>query len=358
MNMEFAEILSTLDPRLPCGEDLEYDADFLRLQQSAAERSEQQFGTTIIPAQPPDWLEVEKQALALLERTRDIRVIAHLTRAWTETRGLPGYADGLTLCADALERYWEAVHPRLDSVGENDPLPRVNALASLGDVHGCARSARSASLIEGVHGNLSLREAESVLDGSRALSDAYPGGRARLVEHLRQAHLAGDAKLAALTAAARALRYIQELVAEKLGSEWMPDYNVILRSLDIVAQDLQQDLQDMAAAASEHRDAAGDHAPQAAGNAHASGARPGAPAAPLRWQDAQIQSRAEAAAMLTKVCAYFEVHEPGHPAPYLIRRAQQLIPLSFHDIIRNLAPQGLEQFEAWLPRDAEGRPAP
>lgn len=32
MTMEFADILNTLDSRLPCGEDLEYDADFLQLQ--------------------------------------------------------------------------------------------------------------------------------------------------------------------------------------------------------------------------------------------------------------------------------------------------------------------------------------
>ncbi len=141
--MEFADILTALDPRLPCGEDLEYDAEFLQLQQAAVERSEQQFGSTIIPAQPPDWREVEKLSRGLLERTRDVRIMGYLTQAWTEVRGLPGYADGLTLVADTLERYWDAVHPRLDSVGENDPMPRINALASLGDLAGCARSARA-----------------------------------------------------------------------------------------------------------------------------------------------------------------------------------------------------------------------
>ncbi|WP_427184041.1 type VI secretion system protein TssA [Bordetella bronchialis] len=368
MTMEFAEIPSTLEgaapgraapgPWLPCGEDLEYDADFLRLQQSAAERSEQQFGTTIIPAQAPDWREVEKQALALLERTRDIRVMSHLTRAWTETRGLPGYADGLALCAEALEDYWEALHPRLDSVGEDDPLPRVNALASLGDVQGCARSVRSASLIDGVHGRLSLREAESILDGSRPQADAYPGGRARLVEHLRQAWVAGDPRLSSLAAAERTLRRIQETVAARLGSEWMPDYTAVLRALDIVLQDLHAP-GDGGRAAHEADAAAMDgHGADAALPAGAPAAPP-QPAAPsVRRQDAQIHTRDEAMAMLTKVCAYFEVHEPGHPAPYVIRRAQQLIPMSFHDIMRNLAPQGLEQFELLLPRDADGRPAP
>src|SRR5690606_12533053 len=161
--MEFADILTALDPRLPCGEDLEYDAEFLQLQQAAIERSEQQFGSTIIPAEPPDWREVERLARALLERTRDVRIMEYLTQAWTEVRGLRGYADGVTLVADTLERYWDAVHPRLDlDDGDHDPMPRINALASLGDHAGGARSARSSRLVNGVHGQLSLRDAESL----------------------------------------------------------------------------------------------------------------------------------------------------------------------------------------------------
>ncbi|HYG45362.1 MAG TPA: type VI secretion system protein TssA [Bordetella sp.] len=346
--MEFADILTALDPRLPCGEDLEYDAEFLQLQQAAVERSEQQFGSTIIPAQPPDWREVEKLARGLLERTRDVRIMGYLTQAWTEVRGLPGYADGLTLIADTLDRYWDAVHPRLDSVGDNDPMPRINALASLGDMGGCARSARSSRLVNGVHGQLSLRDAESVLDGSRSDPDFYPGGRARLVEHLRQASLQQDGDLAGLVTAMQALRRIQDQVADKLGREWVPDYAGILRTLDMVLQALGD-----SGTTSMAEEIVGDAAPVASPAASATAA---AAAPALRWQDAQIQSREEAAAMLAKVCAYFEVHEPSHPAPYLIRRAQQLIALSFHDIMKNLAPQGLEQFEAWLPRDADGGP--
>ncbi|MCD0503054.1 type VI secretion system protein TssA [Bordetella petrii] len=348
--MEFADILTALDSRLPCGEDLEYDAEFLQLQQAAVERSEQQFGSTIIPAQPPDWREVEKLARGLLERTRDVRIMGYLTQAWTEVRGLPGYADGLALVADTLDRYWDAVHPRLDSVGDEDPMPRINALASLGDHAGCARSARSSRLVNGVHGQLSLRDAESLLDGSRSDPDFYPGGRARLVEHLRQASLQQDSDLGALLTARQALGRIQQQVSDKLGQEWVPDYAGILRTLDVVAQALG-DTGTVPVA----EPAVGDATPAASAPATAAASAP-AQAPALRWQDAQIQSREEAAAMLAKVCAYFEVHEPSHPAPYLIRRAQQLISLSFHDIMKNLAPQGLEQFESWLPRDADGGP--
>ncbi|OZI38564.1 hypothetical protein CAL29_02500 [Bordetella genomosp. 10] len=350
--MEFADILTALDPRLPCGEDLEYDADFLLLQQAAVGKAEQQFGSTIIPADPPDWREVERRAHALLERTRDIRIISHLTQAWTEIRGLPGYAQGLTLAADALERYWEPVHPRLQGEDDEDmdPMPRIYALTSLGDVQGCARSARSASLLSGVHGQLSLRDAEAVLDGTRTDNDAYPGGRARLVQSLRAAAMQGSADVNAVGEAAAALLRIQELVNARLGAEWAPDYRGILRTLQCVAQQLQDESAagdgkaDVDLADSTNTGAPKVDAPQ-----------PQRPAPALRWQDAQIQSRDDAVLMLAKVCAYFDAHEPSHPAPYLIQRAQQLISMRFHDIIRNLAPQGLEQFEAWLPKDPDGR---
>nr|WP_063641538.1 type VI secretion system protein TssA [Achromobacter insolitus] len=351
MTMEFADILNTLDSRLPCGEDLEYDADFLQLQQAAAGRDEQQFGSTIIAAQPPDWREVERLARALLERTRDLRIIALLTSAWTEIRGLPGYSDGLALAVDTLERYWEPVHPRLDSVGENDPMPRMNALAAFGDMQGCARSVRSASLVSGVHGQLSLRDTEALLDGSRQDADAYPGGRPRLVERLRQAWAQGNTDVHALQSAAEALRRMQKLVTDKLGASWTPDYAAMLRTLDLVL-DATRDSHPAQPAEPLADEARAEDPPAAGAQAAATAGGPG------RRQDLSIQSRDEAVAMLSKVCAYFEANEPGHPAPYLIRRAQQLIPMSFHDIIRNLAPQGLEQFEAWLPRAEANRQEP
>ncbi|CAM4018963.1 type VI secretion system protein TssA [Bordetella tumulicola] len=349
--MEFADILTSLDSRLPCGEDLEYDPEFLQLQQAAVERSEQQFGSTIIPAQPPDWREVEKLARGLLERTRDVRIMGYLTQAWAEVRGLPGYADGVKLVADTLERYWEAVHPHLDSEDDHDPMPRINALTSLGDHAGCARSVRSSRLVNGVHGQLSLRDAESLLDGTRSDPDFYPGGRVRLVEHLRQSWVQKEPELVALTNAAQALRRIQKQVTDKLGQEWVPDYTGILRTLDVATLALG-DSAPVTTVSASIGDASADDTAVTTSEQHAT--LVAAPAPVLRWQDAQIQSRDDAIAMLTKVCAYFEVHEPSHPAPYLIRRAQQLVSMSFHDIMKNLAPQGLEQFENWLPRDANG----
>ncbi|MBN3793026.1 type VI secretion system protein TssA, partial [Burkholderia sp. Ac-20353] len=155
-------LLTAVAPHAPCGTNLEYDADFLLLRERATPRTEQQYGDTVIPAETPDWGAVEQLALALCERTKDLRVAAHLTRSWTELRGLPGHADGLALVAGLLERWWDDVHPRVDADGDTDPTPRINALAEVAGAHDCARAARRQPLLDG---GPSVRDAERILDG-------------------------------------------------------------------------------------------------------------------------------------------------------------------------------------------------
>ncbi len=72
--------------------------------------------------------------------------------------------------------------------------------------------------------------------------------------------------------------------------------------------------------------------------------------APLNWRSAQIQSRDDAQLMLDKVKNYFRLHEPSHPAPLMIDRVQRLITLDFMQIVRDLAPDGLNQLETILGR--------
>ena len=88
MNIE--EFLAPISPDKPCGENLEYDADFQLMNQASQGKAEQQFGDTIIPAEPADWNTVEKFATSLLSRTKDLRVMLALTHAWTRRRGLAG----------------------------------------------------------------------------------------------------------------------------------------------------------------------------------------------------------------------------------------------------------------------------
>ena len=118
MAIDTDTLLAPVDADNPCGDNLEYDADFLAMARAAAGKAEQQFGSTIIPEEAPDWVQVERLATSLLARTKDLRVMLYLTRAWTQLRGLPGYADGLTLIHQSILRYWDALQPALSSTAK------------------------------------------------------------------------------------------------------------------------------------------------------------------------------------------------------------------------------------------------
>lgn len=60
-----------------------------------------------------------------------------------------------------------------------------------------------------------------------------------------------------------------------------------------------------------------------------------------------LNNRGEAVLMLDTVLAYFDKHEPSHPAPVLIRRAKKMIGMDFAEIIEELLPEAvtsLQQF--------------
>ena len=63
----------------------------------------------------------------------------------------------------------------------------------------------------------------------------------------------------------------------------------------------------------------------------------------LRVENLKIETRADAMAALDSLCRYFQNHEPASPVPLLLERAKRLIPMSFVDILRELAPDGLSQ---------------
>lgn len=336
-------LLAPISADAPCGPDLEYDADFLALLRSAAGKPEEQYGDTLIAAQPPAWRDVERIALALLARTKDLRVVVPLTYAWIDSRGLEGYADALRLTSSLLDAYWEPLYPLLAVDGTPDPLPRFNVLAELAGPQGCARAAREQPLL----GVLSVSAAVNVLqqgegaDGGYGDGDTYAGGRERLVREWRDAFESGSPALHAGLTVGEQLAHLRRIVSERLGYAWTLD-----------ASALEQQLATLVAALPSGRatQATQDATPEAAGHEPQStsqqrgAARPAA-ANGAAWRDAEISSRADIDFGLEKMCRYFELHEPSHPAPLFLRRAQRLLSLNFYEIFRDIAPESVRELD-------------
>ena len=129
--IDVESLLAPIDADRVCGAELDYDADYLALERSIEGQPERQYGDTVIPAEGPDWSLVLRQAGQLLGRSKDFRLTTFVARALTRKHGLAGAVQGLQLSLELARRHWDEAHPLVHVDGEDDPLPRSNALSSL-----------------------------------------------------------------------------------------------------------------------------------------------------------------------------------------------------------------------------------
>src|SRR5262250_935427 len=107
--MAFVDVAALLEPisaEAPSGEAIEYDAQYIELETTARGKPEQEVGDTIVPAEEPDWREVERLALELAARSKDLRVGVYLARAELKLAGLGGFREALELLQGYLSQHW------------------------------------------------------------------------------------------------------------------------------------------------------------------------------------------------------------------------------------------------------------
>jgi type VI secretion system protein ImpA len=316
---------SPLGEGSPAGDDLEYEPAFIALEQAGAGKPERQYGDSIFPAEPPDWPAVHEHATALAARTRDLRVAVWLTRCGARMAGLDGVCRGLELVHSLLDHLWASVHPQLDAADSDDPTMRMNALAPLADATTGLADLRAAAIAP-VRGAITVRDLELALAGAEAAAGetvpTEPGVLQALQDLLARQPQAAAAARGALAAA----ESIVALLAERVGQDRAPDLEPLLALLRCV---------DRAVARARGVD-------EAAASAEDDGAVAGAPSG---GAPSGIRNRADAVRELERVCDWIERNEPSNPAPLLIRRAQRLMNKSFIEIVRDLAPSGVDQVE-------------
>ncbi|MDB4982865.1 MAG: type secretion-associated protein ImpA family [Myxococcales bacterium] len=326
-SVDIAALTAPIPGEDPCGPNLEYDAEFAALERACVGKPEQQIGTTIVKAEDPDWPLVERQARALLGRTKDLHVTVHFTRALIRLRGWEGFAAGLALLATNLADHWDGVHPRLDPDDGNDPTARLNVLAGLADAATLAGVRAMPLVATRSTGAFGLREIDLATGETVAApDDPAPPSMAVIDGTVNEVDVeALTATATAVTACAAALAAIEATVADK--STQTPSFGrlpLLVRSAErLTASWLAQ--RQPAQAGLEAT--AGDTSPT---RARGSG---------------EISSREDVIRTLDRVIAYYARHEPSSPIPMLIERSKKLVPMSFVDIIRELAPDGVSQIE-------------
>jgi type VI secretion system protein ImpA len=322
-----ADLAAPLDDLLPCGENLEYDPQFLALEAALNGKPEVQYGSTITPATGPDWKAVRTLALELMGRTRDLRVAVGLTRALLGQEGAPGLAAGLALLAALLSAQWEQLHPQLDADDDNDPTLRLNTLAALVEPGGMLRQLRDMPLVEvRTIGAFGLRDIEAG-DGEDA-GDASRVAPATIAAAFAASSLDDLAVMcAALDAAGASVGEIESTLARHLGAGMGIDLTPLASLLQRAAGQVRPHL---ATAAGTPLEAA-----------RTDGAAPAAVAAVRA--DGEIAGRADVVRLLERICAWYARAEPSSPVPLLLQRARGLVEMNFTELMEELAPDGLNQ---------------
>ncbi len=316
-----------------CGDDLEWDNDFLEMTQAAAGKPGTQFSDDK-DAVPPDWRAVQRFAEGLFERSRDVRVAIYWARAQVHLEGAVTLADSFRLVHGLLERYWDDVHPRPD---DGDAYARVNALNDMASAAGLLGDVRNASLISNrAIGELRGRDVEVAL-GMLEPRDGDAGhGRIQIEQMLRDA-AADDPALRLFPA--RAIGYldkIDDLMRERVGYGSAPDLQQITALMKGIQGLMPGEAGEASGDAAGEFDAGSDDTPGAAPAARRAGPRGGGLAG-------SVDSREDALRAIDLVCAYLERTEPTNPAQFFLRRARKLVDKNFLELVRELAPESLDQ---------------
>jgi len=318
---ELEALLRPVSEDARCGPDLDAagDAAYVELGVAAEWREAKYVGDQqVAPETPPDWSKVRERASALLALSKDLRIAKHYVAALAYTEGLPGFAAGVRLLRDLVERYWDTLHPALE--GPDDDWRR-NLVMDLNAERGALGGLRAGFIAESRKiGRFALRDLE-VLDG---LATPAEGSLAPTPELLREAIRDSDEALAAarLEACGQALADLQAI--RNAFQQHQPDVSLEFPRVDKLLRRAQQIL--------------GDALGVDAGVTPARGFGEAAAPPAVTPEGGALRSRADARRMLESVCEFLERTEPAHPAPLLIRRAARLLDLSFLDIIRDIAP--------------------
>jgi type VI secretion system protein ImpA len=339
------DLLKPISEENPCGEDLSYDAKFQELETLAHGKPETQFSA----AEPPDWKQLNSRCLELFARSKDLRIAVLFCAVGLELDRLPGFRESLLLVKGLLERYWDAVHPRLDPADNNDPLERINIVASLtmpvgslGDSLQILGRLRAVPLCSSVQlGRYTmadiLRSSEA---GTKGADGKPPASAAEIEATFRDSDPVQLQEISGVLGDCVALvRGVDEYLTKTVGPASAPD----LTPLSTLLAGMQKQIAPYLPVAALPEETPTDLTV-------AAGDSPRQPSL-----TGEIRSREDVLKMLRKICDYYKRAEPSSPVPLILKRAERLAEMDFIQIMQDLSPEAIATIQTITGSEAEGK---
>jgi len=341
--VDFERYLTEIEPDNICGEDLEYDAEFIALEQEVQGKEEQIMGDSIKDAVPPNWQKVIKQAEKLLGRTYDFRILIHYIRALAETQGLVGLADGIHLLKLCTEKNWKDLHPQLDPDDDNDPTERMNILMTLCDFETFLKPLQKVPLIESKGlGQFNLTEIQ-IAKGHIAFVSENDDDEAPQLATVEAVFQSCDAEELKATAKAASeividLQQLEAFITEQVGVNEAISFSKLSALLTEIKVVLSEYVEKRGLVDSVEE--SGDDSSEELGVGEES-----QETIVKKTKPQGINNNQDVLNALNLICEYYKKNEPSSPIPILIDRIVRLVGKSFIEILQDMAPNGVEQVE-------------
>ncbi|WP_171208212.1 type VI secretion system protein TssA [Ruegeria sp. HKCCA6948] len=330
------DLSSYLEPRgeePPSGENLEYDPAFTDLEIAAQPGEERQMGDEIVAAEEQDWSDVEDKALAVMDKSHDLRAAIYLAEAVLHTKGLPAFAAAVGYARSLLDEFWDTCHPELDE-DDGDATMRINAVQGLSSSDRMVRALRRTGITDSrMFGRMTLRHLD-VVDGRINMPadlEEIPDENsvAAAFKDTDDEVLAANAEAAA--AALEDIAAIDAIFADKTPGEG-PSLDPLTEALKSIQQALAR-YADVGEVALDDASDSDDDAPVSSA----------APAAAGPSGGGAINSPEDVTRMLDRIMDYYARCEPSSPLPILLERAKRLVNADFLTIIEDMAKEGLDE---------------
>tara|TARA_Y100001933_G_scaffold259074_1_gene308245 strand:+ start:1803 stop:3119 length:1317 start_codon:yes stop_codon:yes gene_type:complete len=334
-SMNYQDFLVPISEEDPCGPDLfeSYDPAFETYLNDAEARLPQSFfradGNQSFDPASLDLAAEWSAVAALLERTRDLRLLAAYGQFCALARDLPALADCLDLVAGLLERFPEQVHPRIDE----DIIHRTNAIELLGSRATILMPLEFAPLIRDRRlREISFRRVALARGDRTPLAGEEPDDADALRSALRAAENA-EAVSGCHTLLSRMRDAVRRIEMQCLANERQPfrpnleDLRSRLADLIGLIADVRPDLEGTNDAPPDEmtKDEAGPITPDVVDSSPSVTGR--------------IADMGQARAALRAIEAYFRNREPSSPSLLLVRQAHQLVGRPLTEALDVLMPE-------------------
>ena len=333
INEQYQHLLNPISEDAPCGENLEYENDYLLLMSKVERQDTVQYGDFVSEVTAISWSEVLDEVEQLLTRTKDIRLLMLWMRAQINRQGAQGLNTGLAILIESLKQYPEQIHPQIEQDGERDELYRVSALNSLTDVEGLLKELRQLTIGSNPSNRLALKDIDYALNNTRA-ADALP--ITSVVQHMNAWMSDNDATLSALAASHAQVSELETLLNEQLSEQ-----SVDLAPLNKILQWFSAQPPSILVKNGLYNPNGNDGFEETTQNDNDSDVMPSNMGT---LSGNNIQGRMMAQQYISQAQQWFETNEPSSPVALLLHQAQKMIGKPFEEIFQTIPPELVQQW--------------